>query len=217
MTDIYAIIISFIFIFSVLGVAETLRKRLNYTPDFTRKVVHISVGMWSLGTVWLFQNRWMAIVPPLVFIVLNYISYRQDMFKAMENDDKSNMGTVYFPFAFAIIILIFWNTPDKVVAALMPMTWGDAMAAVLGKRFGRIDYTVLGHIRTVEGSLSMLFFSGLATFMALYFLSPKTGFVMSLGMSLGVAIVATLAEAVSPWGIDNLSVPAVAALILYFV
>lgn len=216
MNDFYAIIVSFVFIFSVLGIAETLRKQLHYTPDFTRKVVHVSVGMWSLGTVLLFQNRWMAIVPPLVFVVLNYISYRQDMFKAMENDDKSNMGTVYFPLAFAIIILIFWDTPDKVVAALMPMTWGDAMAAVLGKRFGRISYTVLGHTRTVEGSLSMFFFSGAATFLALWFLLPATGLWLALGVSLGIAIAATLAEAVSPWGIDNLSVPAVASLILYF-
>ncbi len=217
MTDFYAIIISFVFIFGVLGIAETLRKQLHYTPDFTRKVVHVSVGMWSLGTVLLFQNRWMAIVPPLVFVVLNYISYRQDMFKAMENADKSNMGTVYFPLAFAIIILIFWNTPDKVVAALMPMTWGDAMAAVLGKRFGRISYTILGHTRTVEGSLSMFFFSGIATFLALWLLPPGINLWAALGVSLGIALAASLAEAVSPWGIDNLSVPAVAVLILYFV
>jgi len=217
MTDFYAVIISFVFIFSVLGIAETLRKRFHYTPDFTRKVVHISVGMWSLGTVWLFQNRWMAIVPPLVFIVLNYISYRKDMFKAMESDDKSNLGTVYFPLAFALIILIFWGTPDKIVAALMPMTWGDAMAAVLGKRFGRISYTVFGHTRTVEGSLSMLFFSGLTTFLALWFLSPQTGFGMAIAVSAGMALAATLTEAISPWGMDNLTVPALMAMILYFV
>ena len=78
MSDWIAILISFLYVFAMLGVAEGLRKRANYGPDFTRKFVHVAVGMWSVGTVLLFQSRWMAVVPPAIFVVLNSLSYRRE-------------------------------------------------------------------------------------------------------------------------------------------
>lgn len=216
MSDWLAVVISFVYVFAVLGMAELLRKSLHYSPDFTRKVVHIGVGMWAIGTVLLFQNSWMAIIPPASFILLNYISYRRDMFKSMEGSDKTNLGTVYFPLAFCLIILFFWGRPNLAVAALMPMTWGDAMASVLGRQFGRIQYKVLGHTRTVEGSVSMALFSLISTLLALWLLPPGMVILPAAGIALLVAVAATGVEAVSPWGIDNLTVPLISSLILSF-
>ncbi len=216
MNDWLAILISFLFIFAALGIAEVLRKMRGYSPDFTRKVVHVTVGMWAVGTVFLFQNRWMAIVPPVVFIGLNYLSYRQDTFKAIESDDKSNLGAVFFPLAFAVIVLLFWGTPNRLVAALMPLTWGDAAAAVLGRRFGQVRYTVLGHTRTLEGSVSMVLFSGVSVFAALVLLPPSMPLGIAALLAAGISVAAMAVEAVSPWGIDNLTIPAVAGAILFF-
>ena len=73
--------------------------------DFTRKFIHIGVGMWVVGTVLLFENRFLAVIPPLSFVLINYVSYRRETFKAMETGEKGNLGTVYFPLSFAILIL----------------------------------------------------------------------------------------------------------------
>jgi len=215
MTDWLAVIISFIYVFASLAAAEWLRNRLHRPPAFTRKFVHIAVGMWSVGTVLLFQNRWWAVIPPAIFIILNYLSYRQDVFKAIESEDKSNMGTVYFPMAFCLILPVFWGNPGRLVAALMPLTWGDAMAAVLGKQYGHLKYTVLGHTRSVEGSVSMALFSFVSVFLALWLLPSGLGIGLALGYALVVSAAATLVEAVSPWGIDNLTIPAVSGLLLF--
>lgn len=224
MSDWLAIVISFIYIFASLGIAEGLRKVFRLSPEFTRKFVHIAVGMWSIGTILLFQGRWMAIIPPASFVLLNYISYKKETFKAMESADKSNLGTIYFPLAFVFIVLIFWDTPNKLVAALMPLTWGDAMAAVLGKQYGHIKYTLFGHTRSVEGTVSMVLFSLISVFPALWLLPPSMvpsmGASMGIGTSLLIAVIVSFVtaavEAASPWGIDNLLVPAAAGLILYF-
>jgi phytol kinase len=215
MSDWIAIILSFGFVFAALGCAEGLRRAGGFRADFTRKFVHITVGMWSVGTVLLFENQWFAVIPPAIFVILNYISYRQDTFKAIESDDKSNLGTVYFPVAFCLIILAFWPYPALVVAALMPLTWGDAMAAILGKQYGQIKYQVLGYTRSVEGSVSMFLFSLVSTFLALWLLPSPTSGWENLGIALVVALVATLVEAVSPWGLDNLTIPASSGLVLY--
>ncbi|MEM7028021.1 MAG: phosphatidate cytidylyltransferase [Chloroflexota bacterium] len=216
MSDWLAVLISFLYVFAAIGMAELLRHVRHAGPDFTRKFVHIAVGMWALGTVFLFENRWFAIIPPATFIVLNYISYRQNIFKAMEDADKTNLGTVYFPFAFCIVILTLWDHPQLVVAVLMPLTWGDAMAAVFGKMYRQIPYAVFGQSRTVAGSISMFVFSGLSVYLTLLLISPAVDSLRGLGIAAITALGATITEALSPWGIDNLTIPLVSGVVLYF-
>ena len=213
--DLTALLASFVYLFAMIGVAEGLRAWRGYPVDFTRKFVHIAVGMWAYGTIWLFERRLMALIPPLTFVVINAVSYWQGTFKAMEGDEKGNLGTVYFPIAFAVIIGLFWERPHLLVGALMPMTWGDALAAVFGRRIGQRPYTVLGTTRSWEGSTLMFAASWIATAVALIALSPAhmepwQGIWIAGATALG----ATVVEALSPWGIDNLTVPAASALTL---
>jgi dolichol kinase len=131
----------------------------------------------------------------------------------METGEKGNLGTVYFPLSFAELIWLFWGRPHLIVAGLMPMTWGDALAAVVGRRIGRRRYTVLGSTRSAEGSMTMFVAGWVAMSVSLMLLG--TGDPMTaLWVSAVTAFGATLVEAVSPWGIDNLTVPAVSAAIL---
>ncbi len=213
-SDWLALTVSYVFVFAAIGIAEGMRKRRGYSTDFTRKFIHITVGMWSVGTVLLFDRWYMAIIPPASFILINYLSYRQETFKAMETGEKGNLGTVYFPFSFVLIVFLFWQQPHLVVASLMPMTWGDAMAAVLGARYGQFRYTLWGSTRSLEGSISMFLFAFTATFLVLW-LFPPLGLGISLLYALIVSVVTTLVEAVTPWHLDNLTVPLVSAVILY--
>lgn len=212
-SDWLALLLSYLYVFTVIGLGEALRRFGSYGTEFTRKFIHIGVGMWAVGTVLLFQRWWFAIVPPLSFIVINYISYRRETFKAMELGQKGNLGTVYFPISFAALIPLLWDSPALLVAGLMPMTWGDAFAAIIGQPYGRHRYRILGRVRSWEGSLTMFAFSLLSVFLALLFLSGF-GAAQSLALALIVALIATVVEALSPWGIDNLTVPLVSALVL---
>lgn len=211
MSDPLAIAIAFAYVFAILAIAELLRKVFKLPVEFTRKVVHISVGMWAWGTVALFDSKWMAIVTPAVFVVLNYVSYRRGLFLAMESNDRGNLGTVYFPIAFVAVILLTWDvSKPMLVAALMPMTWGDAFAAIIGKAFGRRRYSVAGSTRTVEGSVVMFALSFVSVFITLLVLERLSGAVMigwAALFALAAAAAATLAEAISPRGLDNLLVP----------
>ena len=221
MTDPLALLISFIYVFIVLGVAEGLRKAFHLEAEFTRKVVHIGVGMWSWGTLVLFQNKWFAIIPPAVFVLLNYISYRRGLFQAMELKDRTNLGTVYFPISFVAMILLFFSMNDPVkkslfAAALMPMTWGDAFAAILGRTIGKHKYVLFKTMRSLEGTLAMLTLSFLSVWAALLVFwkpaQPASAVVASGVVALVTATLATAVEAFSPWGLDNLLVPAASAV-----
>jgi len=211
--DWVGLVVSYLWVFAVLGAGEGLRIVLKLRRDFTRKFVHIGVGLWAIGTVLVFQNWYFAVIPPLSFIVLNCISYRREVFKAMEVADKSNLGTVYFPISFAIIIALCWAWPAVIAAGLMPMTWGDALASIIGTRWGRRRYTVGGSTRSLEGSGAMFVFSLASVFLVLVGFGTT---VVAAGVyALIVAAVTTLVEAVSILGLDNITVPLISVLVLW--
>ena len=210
-----ALLLAFVYVFVAIGLGELLRRSLRASREFTRKFIHIAVGMISVPTVLWFPSLGWAIIPPLAFVVINYLDYRFGVVQAMMSSNRSNLGTVYFPLSFAAILFLFWGDPARptmnphlIVAALMPMTWGDALAAIVGGRWGRRRYTVLGSTRSFEGSATMFIISALATFLALG-ASPT-----AIPATLVTALGATIAEALSPWGIDNLTVPAVSTLLI---
>jgi phytol kinase len=158
---------------------------------------------------------------------MNYVFYRRQTFQQMD-DDASSPGTVYFAFSITALFILFWRTDatlDRVpiaAAAVMVMTWGDALAHIVGKRWGKHTYTFFGHTRSWEGTAAMVMVGALAMFLTLWLLpgsalSPASvvlGPAKAAIMTLFTIVVASLAEGVSPSGLDNLSVPLVSALAL---
>ena len=110
----------------------------------------------------------------------------------------------------------------EIAAAVMIMTWGDALAHIVGKRYGNHTYTFFGHTRSWEGTAAMVTVGALAMFLTLWLLpgsalSPNSvvlGPARAAIISLFTIIVASFAEGISPSGLDNLSVPLVSALAL---
>jgi phytol kinase len=94
----------------------------------------------------------------------------------------------------------------------MPMTWGDAFAALIGQRYGKRKFTVLGQTRSIEGTIVMFVFSLLAVFFTLVFFAHPLA--ASFAIALVVTLVASIVEALSPFGIDNLTVPLSSAAVL---
>ena len=159
--DIIGLILSYVYAFGLLFVVEGAGKLFKWPQTLTRKIIHIGAGMWMWGILLLFDTWTIGIIPFATFIVLNYIFYRSKIFKAMDAVD-STPGTVYFAVSITALFALLWRTdgtPDRVAvaaAALMVMTWGDGLASIIGRRFGRHGYTTFSHRRTWEGSIAMV-------------------------------------------------------------
>jgi dolichol kinase len=218
--DYTSVLVSFVFVFAVIALGEGLRRFGRRPTDFTRKFIHVGVGMWSIGTALLFDNSYYALIPPAVFVVLNAFFHWRGTVKAMESEDRASLGTVFFPISFAALIYFWWKMPVDLVAAMMPMTWGDAMAALAGRRYGHYHYTIAGRTRSLEGSLAMLLCGWVSSFLALLVMpylagSSPMSWLIALVYGGAVALACALVEALTPWGLDNLTVPAAATLVLY--
>jgi dolichol kinase len=217
--DYTALVLSYVYVFGVIALAELLRRVGKRPVDFTRKFIHVGVGMWVVPTALLFETWYLALIPPATFVVINAVSYLRGTIGAMETGDRGDLGTILFPISFGALVYYFWPQPVLMVASMMPMTWGDAMAAIIGRRYGHYRFRTGRHTRSVEGSVGMLFWSWITTSLALFAMpylagKPPIHWLLALIYGGAVAVVCTLVEALTPWGIDNLTVPAAAAVIL---
>lgn len=216
MSNTLGIIICFGYILIIIGAAEALRRWRGYGSGFTRKVIHIGVGMMSWALPFLFTSPWPFVFACVVFMIINLIDWRYGLIGSMQSKHRNNLGTVYFPLAAAVAALIFWEQPPLLVASLMPLTWGDGLAPVIGAAYGKRFYRVHTSTRTLEGSAGFFVAGFVFTWLALW-LMPGTPDISPAGAllpSLVIMAVTTLIEAVSIWGLDNLAVTAAAILIL---
>lgn len=217
MTNSLALGISYLYVFLLLIVSEGLKRLLTLKEEFTRKFVHIGVGSWILPTVILFDDwRW-AVVPPLSFVIINIISFKFDLIKSMEQEDKGNLGTIYFPLAFCLLLPLLWSQKGGKLSTsvgIMVMAWGDSFASILGKRWGQHRFSIKGNTKSLEGSIAMFIFSFLAALFCLLFFGSLES-AHAIWLSAVVAGFATVVEAFSLWGTDNLFVPVLSALLCY--
>jgi dolichol kinase len=226
--DLKGLTITYAYAFSLLGFAEAIRRFRGYPQDFTRKVVHIGAGMWVFGVLALFETWYIGVIPFISFIALNYLAYKYRMFGAVDSDD-STPGTIYFALSIAVLFSLFWRTRTTrdlshvAAAATMAMTWGDALASIIGRKWGKHRYTVRGDTRSFEGSAAMLIASTTAMFLTLRLLPGSTLSPNSQPLDLSTclagaflgSITATVAEGVSPSGSDNLSVPLLSGMVVF--
>ena len=214
--NILGLVICFVYVFAMIGLAEGLRRWRGYESSFTRKVIHIGVGMMSWFLPFLFTSPWPFVLACLVFAVLNLLDWRYGFFASMQSRHRNNLGTVYFPLAAAVVAIVFWEQPPLMVAAQMPLTWGDGLAPVVGAAYGRRTYTVHTSVRTLEGSAGFFIAGFIFTWLALWVMPgmPDISPVQAVLPALVIMGVTTLIEAVSVWGLDNLTVTAAAIIIL---
>lgn len=216
MSDWLGVVISAVYIFGLIGTAEFLRHKFGLTSDFTRKIIHIGVGMLSWALPFLFSQPWPFIVGALAFALLTFLDWRFKFFAAMASSSRSNLGTVYFPLVACVVIYLFWDYPPLMVAALMPMTWGDGLAPIIGNKYGRHRLPIKDSTKTIEGSIGFFLAALMATWLALWLMpgAPELTLAQSFLPALIVASLTSLVEAISIWGLDNITVTAAAAYVL---
>lgn len=207
-TEIIGFILSYVLIIAVILVATILRRITGLSPQQTRKVVHLGVSTWWFLAMYFFDTPFWPALGAISFIILNFISHRYSLIKAMDDlTDHDNYGTVYFPVTLLILSFLCFDGPLPEYAgavAIIALGFGDGLAAMTGIAFGKVPLPFGKSSKTTEGSLAML----MATFTGISLLLYFHGFgPMSLAIAISLASIAALIEAYTPFGLDNLTVP----------
>jgi phytol kinase len=218
--DIILAIAFLIYPFLLLMVSKVL-ENLGVRKDMCRKFVHAGMGLVILFIPY-FDHMWIALIPPVIFMAVNFADMYWGIFSQIQGEDQGNVGTVLYPISYIILISGFYGTKwwGLAVLGILTMAFGDAGASVIGRQFGKTIYTVNGEIRSFMGSGTMFVLTLIVAICVFLWYGPQLGLNMDFGsiMAAGiiVAIAATIIEALSIKGSDNLTVPVLTALTAWF-
>lgn len=158
-----------------------------------------------------------ALVGPVLFIILNSLFTFLNWGKVLGMDDKKrNYGLIYFPITLLILVVLQYQGVVSSLAcsiAVFVMGYGDGLAALVGTKWGKKKLPVPGMVKSWAGTLTMASVSSLVALIGLAFFTTLSAPVV-LGISLLIGLSAAVMEAVTPLGLDNITVPFVVVLLL---
>ena len=226
-SDILALIVVYIYVAIIFVVAELV---LKTRPEVSRKFLHIMVGNMIFAMPF-FSDPWVMVwflTLPITIALFFLTEYSPITIKNSVTESGHALGLFFYALIWTILIAVFAiiapaNDPKFyiwiVALAIVPMVYGDGFAALIGQKFGKLKYTVFGGQKSVEGSLTMFVITTvMSVFVWMVFASigctmPEFNIVYIIVIS----AVATVCEALSYGGIDNLTVPAITAILYYLV
>jgi phytol kinase len=196
MNEFVAVVVSYLFVTSVVlfGVGLYLLRAIS--SEAARKVIHIGVIHWWLIALRFITTTWVALIGPVSFIVINALNVKFRLIPGIQREEANDFGTVYYAISLSMITFAAYefNMVTAASIALFVMGYGDGLAALIGKavpsRMIRVNKSLLG-------SLTML----IVSFGVSFYWSQD------VVVSIGLALAATVVEGLSPKGLDNLSVP----------
>ena len=217
MRNIYGLVISILYIGLVIGISGLFSKA---SKEASRKFIHIMLANWWIIAMIFFDNIWIAGILPALFIIINYASYKFDIIKSMERDDDSGeektLGTVFYAVSLLIVVMLcfgfFKNTIIGLVGILV-MGYGDGFAAIAGKSIKSKEFSILGGKKSLAGCSTMFIISLIIISCTLAYFNVQFWYIKSII----IAIVATIFEAISVKGTDNLTVPILTTLMVWMV
>jgi phytol kinase len=200
----------------VFLVAEGLYYYTNTHSETLRKVVHIGAGNVILLAWWLHIPAWVGIAAAIVAAAIALLSYRLPILPGINSVGRQSLGTFFYAISFGVLIAGFvpQHHPEYAALGMLIMAWGDGMAALIGQKWGRHPYQLWGMQKSWEGSMAMLAISSIVSSSILLNVQGNSWQIWVV--SLSVAIVATVLEAFSKFGIDNLTVPLGSAALAFW-
>src|SRR6218665_1693456 len=211
--DFQALLLSYGYVGACVLVGEVAARR-GASREFARKFIHVGVGLWIFGVLGLFEHRTLAVVPSLTAAVANWIIHRKRLLRAVETT-PDNLGTVWFALSFSALVWLAWDRPAVAAGGVLAMAVGDALASLVGRRFGRHRYATLGgEFKSLEGSMALLAGTFLSVLAAITWMPGLAPEIPRVPLALLCAVVATCAEALGTRGRDNLWVPLAAGAVL---
>ena len=213
--DLVGVAVVYIYVAIMLIVTE---KVLSKYPSVSRKILHIMTGNIAF-ILPIFQTREMMVfLAAGPFILFTFLMSPYSPIKSVRGKTSEaghGLGLVYYAIAWAVLAYIFFDTKEVIAIGILAMSYGDGLASLIGIKFGKKKYQIFEDVKSYVGSYAMFTFTFIMMIIALLFYGKLSLNYETLFLLLCIAGISAIAEGVTPRGLDNLSVPFVAA-ILYF-
>ena len=210
MNNVIGLIVASIYILVIFLTSKLFKKK---GKEVTRKYIHIMLSnIWFISLAF-FDNFIIAAILPMLFVIINSLSYKYNLIKIMEREDKKEgIGTVYYAISLTILSLVtfYINKPILALPGILIMGYGDGLAAVVGQSIKSKSFNIFGSTKSIAGSTTMFIVSLIISVLIFAFI----GVDYLIAKSILIAFIATILEAISVKGLDNITVPIIITVIV---
>ena len=221
-TNLLLLILCYLYIVGIIVIAVRIDHK--FPKNLKRKFLHIMIGNFVYIIPFFTFTTFPANFPFFVaspFILLTLSASPASPFNLKNKisgladiaTGGHQFGLVLYAISYTILAFFFSAKPYVMIAGILPMAFGDAAASLIGQKMGRHQFNIFSR-KSIEGTTAMFtitFVSVTLSLLLFSYLCPFSTSILLLA-SLGVAALATGIEALTPKGLDNLTVPLISAL-----
>ncbi len=204
MNNVYPLIIIFGWLSIVLSSSLFCKNFFPNKKELGRKIVHIGSGpiiplVWSLNL-----SSYIVISVACLITVGLFVNHKLHLIPSIEDVERKSFGTIAYGISITLLIMIFWsNNPSAIFAGVLVMAFGDGFAGLIGSNIQSPSWTVLGQRKSLLGTLTM----GVIGAIVLFTINQSMGLYVTPINIILITSLAVLFEQISPFGIDNITVP----------
>ena len=208
---------------AVLGTAYLMSRR-GIAHWKARKLVHVTMGTVIALTIVNYSNLSGPAFAAGVFLTVLFYAWAHksslisELLVAGSRENETSFNTFVSGFmgivGFAVAFLVFFSEPGIFVAAILAVAWADAAGEIIGRTCGGRLFGIRIRNKTVEGTISVLFFSAISLVFALVSFSTVDP-VTVLPQIVAIAAMVTVTEAVSTRWLDNFLIPIVTSFAMW--
>lgn len=215
------------FIIAFAAVLILLRFLIRIPDYIFRKLLHTVAFTSALPLVLGTDIWWIAVLVEIVFLIIvifalhffEHFTFYSALFVEKRKHEVITSFILLFGMITAMLAVFWGGFGDScafiAVAALMAWGPGDAAAAIIGRKYGKhhLSGKWIEGVKSVEGTIAMGVTSFICTFVTLCCLSGFS-MVQILNLCLIIAPVSAFVELYTKHGLDTITVPISASLIL---
>ena len=188
----------------VLLIAFLCKRYFPKKEELSRKIIHIGTGPVIL-LAWLFDiPKNIAFLSALLITIALGVNYQFRLLPAIEDIDRKSFGTIAYGISITLLLLLFWPLYALSISiGVLSMAFGDGLAGLIGKSIKSPKWLILGQTKSIAGTLTM----GTVVAIVILIISSINNLSIQPLEIIVISLIATFLEQISPWGIDNLTVP----------
>jgi phytol kinase len=205
------IALSLLLMIGLLATTAVITRRLGLHPEAARKTIHVGLGLYCLSFPLLFDRPGPVIVlcacAVILMLAVRGSRHRDSGLGAgLHGVARESYGELLFAVSVA---LVFTLGHRQLITYLLPiaiLTLSDAAAALVGVRYGRVQFRIDGGYKSLEGAVIFLLTAWIISMCLLLMYSDASRLsVIVLGGL--IAVYGTLVEGASWRGWDNFFLP----------
>lgn len=199
----------------LLVLSEYLWQHKVIAGEYGRKLVHTLMGLYVAFWPYLLSMNSIVYIACAATLTL-VVSKKLQIFHAIHDVPRITYGEMLYPIGVLIAALLAKES-WIFTTSLLFISIADSAAAVVGKKYGvnkRYKYKVFGSTKSVVGTLAYIVAAYLCLGLSLMFGDSPLMLSNALLIFLYLPLLTAFLEAISPYGLDNISVPFAVLLLL---